>query len=170
MVTKKAPVKKVVAKKKAPVKPKYDKAGQPTKYRQEMCLKAYELASQGFYDAIIAKELGINADTLYAFKKDHKEFSESIRLGKEVADNKVELTLYEMALGHSHVVKKPMVVGDGLGESHVEIVEYTEKLPPNMHAIVFHLKNRKPKEWRDKQEITQETTLEIKHTFDPKGI
>jgi hypothetical protein len=168
----KKPVKKPAKKKAAPKKSviKHDKAGQPTKYRPEMCEKVYELATQGFYNDKISKELGITNQTLHAFMKDHPEFLDAIKRGKAIADEKVERTLFEMATGYSHQVYKPMVVGTGMGESQVKVIEYIEKLPPNMTAIIFHLKNRKPQEWRDKQEILQETTLEIKHTFDPKGI
>lgn len=148
------------------VKPK----GAPTKYTPAMCKKAKELAEKGYYNQKIAEELGISNATLHNFMNAHPAFLDAIKQGKAIADEKVELTLYEMATGYSHRVEKPVVVGTGQGESMVEIVEYTERLPPNMTAIIFHLKNRKPQEWRDKQEVEQVGSIEIKHTFDPQGI
>ena len=157
---------------KAKAKPKAEakKKGAPTKYVSSMCAKAKELASRGYYNQKIAEELGISNSTLHLFMLNHPSFSDAIKQGKAIADEKVELTLYEMATGYSHRVEKPMVVGTGMGESMVEVVEYTERIPPNMTAIIFHLKNRKPQEWRDKQEIEQVGAIEIKHTFDPGGI
>lgn len=140
---------KKVIKKDTPEK----KIGAPSKYRPEMCQKAEEAASRGLINATIAEELGITRETLNVWMHEKPDFSDAVKRGKAIADDKVERTLYEMALGYSHTVQKPIVVGTGKGFSEVEIIEYTEKLPPNMTAIIFHLKNRKPKEWRDKQEI-----------------
>ena len=47
-----------------------------------------------------------------------------------------------------------MSISDGNGEgSHVEIVEYTEHIPAQTVAQIFWLKNRRPAQWRDKQEV-----------------
>lgn len=95
----------------------------------------------------------ISTSTFVLWQQNYPEFSIAIKEAREKADEIVEQSLYRMAKGYEHEVEKPMVVGDGLGESHVEIVKYTERLAPNTTAMIFWLKNRKPKEWRDKQEI-----------------
>lgn len=44
--------------------------------------------------------------------------------------------------------------GEGrIEEEHVEYVERQIYIPPQTAAQIFYLKNRKPKEWREKREI-----------------
>lgn len=80
-------------------------------------------ARDGLTNEQIATNLGINVKTLYEWQKKYKEFSNALKRGKEIVDREVENALYKEA-------KKG-----------------------NVTAIIFWLKNRKPKEWRDKQDI-----------------
>lgn len=90
-------------------------------------------ARSGLTDEQIAKNMGISTSTLYQWKKDHPEISEALKEGKEVADYKVENALFLLATGFE----------DSEGKWH----------PPNITAIIFWLKNRKPQEWREKREV-----------------
>ena len=146
---KKKPVKKAPAKKKATNK----KTGAPTKYNKTMCAKVFKLAASGLYNPAIATRMGISTATLHNYMNLYPDFLEAIQGGRELADAKVENVLYKMAMGYKHTVEKPVVVSDGVEGSHVETVKYEVDVPPNFSAISFHLRNRKPKEWRDKQEI-----------------
>jgi hypothetical protein len=85
-------------------------------------------ARDGLADRQIAGNMGISRDTLNEWKKRYSDISDTLKKGKEVADRQVENALFEKAIG-----------GDTT-------------------AIIFWLKNRKPKEWRDRvqQEITGE--------------
>ena len=71
----------------------------------------------------IAENLGISKTTLYKYIKKHSVLEKAIKNGKEVIDYAVENALLKKALG-----------GDTT-------------------AQIFWLKNRKPRNWRDKQEI-----------------
>ena len=83
-------------------------------------------ARDGLTNEEIAGKIGIRAGTLYEWLKTYPEISESLKKGKEVVDRKVENVLLQKAL-------------DG-----------------DTTSIIFWLKNRKPKEWRDRinQEIS----------------
>lgn len=157
-VKKPAAKKKAVSKKKTVTAPARTNGkhpgGRPTKYNPEFhppLVKA--LAEQGKTVTEICAEMKISTSTFVLWQQNYPEFSIAIKDAREKADEVVESSLYKLATGYEHRVEKPLIVGDGMGESHVETVEYTERLPPNPTAMIFWLKNRKPKEWRDKQEI-----------------
>lgn len=90
-------------------------------------------ARSGLTDEKIAKNMGISCSTLYQWKRDYLEISEALKESKEVADFEVENSLFNLATGFV----------DSEGKWH----------PPNITAIIFWLKNRKPQEWREKREI-----------------
>lgn len=146
---------KVEVKKKQVAPPeKKNLGGRPSKYNDELHPKLIKaLMEQGKTIPEACEEMGISTSTYWLWSTEHERFSIAIKDAKEKADANVEESLYRMAKGYEHVVEKPMIVGDGMGEGHVEIVKYTERLAPNTTAMIFWLKNRKPKEWRDKQEI-----------------
>ena len=136
----------------APVKKNL--GGRPTKYNDELHPKLVKaLMEQGKTIPEACEEMGISTSTYWLWSTEHERFSIARNEAKEKADGAVEASLYRLATGYIHDVEKPMIVGDGMGEGHVEIVKYTERLAPNTTAMIFWLKNRKPKEWRDKQEI-----------------
>lgn len=93
-------------------------------------------ARDGLTDEQIAEKLGIHISTLYDYKNKHDEFSEVLKKGKEVIDYEVEKALLDKALS-----------GDTT-------------------AQIFWLKNRKPKQWRDKQVIESNSTIEIKNPLE----
>jgi hypothetical protein len=108
----------------------------------------------------LAKRLGCGKTTINKLKKRYPEFKELIKEGKEVADLNVESSLYKRANGfdYEEVTTKVLVNKDGTGTTtYVEKVK--KYIPPDTAAAFIWLKNRKPKEWRDKQEIV--------HSFDP---
>ena len=128
--------------------------GRPTEYNPKYHIGwGKTLAESGKTVDQIADAFGVATSTVSLWLKEHKEFSEAITVGRTFSDSKVERALYELATGYEHDVEKPMVVSQGQGMgSEVEVVKYRERVPPNPTAMIFWLKNRKPKEWRDKQD------------------
>lgn len=57
-------------------------AGQPTKYKESHCDIAMKILSAGGFIAKIAAELNVSIDTIYEWMKVHKQFSESIKIGR----------------------------------------------------------------------------------------
>ena len=105
-------------------------------------------ARDGLTDEQIAHNMGIAESTLYEWKKQFPEFSESLKRGKEVVDRMVENALLKRALGYEYQEQK-IVVSEKDGKK----VETTIKqVIPDVTAQIFWLKNRKPDEWRDKPE------------------
>lgn len=125
------------------------KEGRPSKYKAEYCEQAKKLAQLGATDRQVADFFEVTEQTINNWKIDHPEFFESLKLGKDVADRKVEESLYKRAVGYTHDEEKVFV-------SNGEIITHqtTRHYPPDSTSMIFWLKNRKPNEWRDKREIT----------------
>lgn len=106
----------------------------------------------GLTDEQIAKNIGIATSTFYEWKKKSKEFSESLKKGKEVVDFEVENALLKRALGYTITLNKQKVTKDG------DVVDITEEVhvPPDTTAQIFWLKNRKPNTWKDKVETDED--------------
>src|SRR5574344_450921 len=129
--------------------------GRPTKYQDDLtCIAVEYMAREGLTDKQMAAKIGVSEASFYVWKNEHKEFLEAQKRGKDKADDRVEKSLYKNAVGYNYKAHKPMSVSDGNGAgSHVEIVDYTEHVPAQTVAQIFWLKNRRPAQWRDKQEI-----------------
>ena len=124
--------------------------GAKSKYTKEMCAKAEELASEGLIDKEIAKQLGIHPATYYDYQNKHPEFSEAIKRGKSVVDDKVESVLLKRALGYSYKEKKVIVEMDKDGNQKPAKIETVDKeVIPSDTALIFWLQNRRPDRWRD---------------------
>ena len=90
-------------------------------------------ARNGLTNEQIASNMDIAVSTLWEWRKKSPKISSALKIGKDEADIQVENALYK------------------------------EALKGNTTAIIFWLKNRKPKEWRDKiqQEITTESAVKL---------
>ena len=111
----------------------------------EGLLKLEGWARDGLVDEQIAQNIGIAASTLYVWKKQYPEISEALKKGKEVVDRQVENALLKRALGYEY--------DEITTEYGKEIKRVTKQVVPDVTAQIFWLKNRKPDQWRDKQQI-----------------
>ncbi|MEG0681335.1 MAG: helix-turn-helix domain-containing protein [Eubacterium sp.] len=102
-------------------------------------------ARDGLVDEQIVQNMGIATGTLYDWKKKYPEISEALKKGKEVVDRKVENALLKRALGYTYE--------EVTYENGIETKCVTKEVAPDTTAQIFWLKNRKPDEWRDKQNI-----------------
>ena len=114
----------------------------------EGLIKLEGWARDGLTDEQIAKNIGINRDTLYRWKKAHSDISDALKRGKEVIDRQVENALLTRALGYTY--------DEVTFEGGVEVKRVRKKVVPDTTAQIFWLKNRKPEEWRDKREIIKD--------------
>lgn len=132
--------------------------GRPTDYDESFCIQAEKLCKLGATDEELADFFEVTKQTINNWKVVHPEFFSSIKSGKQIADAEVADRLYQRALGYEHNDVHILTVSDGAGAgSHVEQVPIRKIYPPDPTAAIFWLKNRRPKEWRDKQEIDQTT-------------
>ena len=121
--------------------------GRPSLYDPNTTPKmAGALANQGLTNEEIAKELGINVSTFYAWKAEYPDFSEKVQSGASSVDDRVENAFLKRALGYDLRLRKQVVVGGSL-----EDAEYDVHIAPEPGAALNWLKNRRPEKWRDKQ-------------------
>lgn len=130
--------------------------GRPSKYKAEYAEQAYKFCLLGATDARLADFFNVDEATIHRWKHDHKEFCDSIKRGKEIADAEIAQALYHRAKGYSHDAVK---IFNNNGEIIVE--PYTEHYPPDTGAAMAWLKNRQPTHWRDKQDIEHSGKLDL---------
>ena len=113
------------------------KVGRPTTYKPEYCQMLIEHMNGGYSFESFAGLIGVNKDTLYEWEKVNPEFSDSKKDGFEKS------RLFWEKMGIDYLVNKSSSSA-GVG---------SESTALNATVYIFNLKNRFPKEWRDKQEI-----------------
>ncbi|MER2529740.1 MAG: helix-turn-helix domain-containing protein [Candidatus Competibacter denitrificans] len=60
--------------------------GRPPKYRKSMCETALVVLKAGRSKAALAAELDVSKETIYAWEKEHSEFSDAIARGLAAAE------------------------------------------------------------------------------------
>lgn len=130
---------------------KKKKTGRPASYRPTFPEKAQSMFARGATAAEVAKSLKISISTLYQWQQDKPAFSEAVTRGKAQADELVEQSLFKRSIGYQHPDTHFSTF-----QGMVTATPFTKHYPPDTAAAVFWLKNRKPKEWRDRTEIQLE--------------
>ena len=125
--------------------------GRPTKFDAKAKAKAEMLSRRGFTDKEIAELIDIYESTIHRWKLKQPAFCEALKLWKETADENVTHSLYERACGYKCAETKAQWVSDENG-GHWEYAEMVRHYPPDPTSMIFWLKNRQPKAWRDKQD------------------
>lgn len=110
-------------------------------------------ARDGLTKEQIANNIGIGRTTLYEWEQKEPNIANTLKKGREVADYEVENALFKRAIGYTITLNKQKVTKDG------DVVDIEEEvhIPPDTTAMIFWLKNRKAKEWREKQEVSVNT-------------
>lgn len=123
------------------------RTGRPSAYKKEYAKQAAKLCALGATDRDVAAFFEVSEATVNRWKLAHPEFCESLKVGKEPADDKVEQSLYRKATGYSFDAVKIFQFNGA-----PVVVNYVEHVPPSDTACIFWLKNRRPEKWRDKPE------------------
>lgn len=146
---------------------------------EEGLIKLEGWARDGLINEQIANEIGIHPSTLYDWQKKYPEIAEVLKRGKDVIDRQVENALLKRALGYEYeevtqerIVKKD-VHGDSMTDLHgfpisemVTTKIVTKQVVPDTTAQIFWLKNRKPEQWRDKQQVEHSGNMNINNPFE----
>lgn len=127
----------------------------PTKYKPEYASQAAKLCLLGATDAQLADFFEVSVSTINLWKVQHSEFSESIKVPKALADERVEQSLFRRAMGYEHDEVDIKVV-----DKEIVMTPIRKYYPPDTTAMIFWLKNRSPGQWRDK--VEQEHSGDVK--------
>jgi transposase len=129
----------------------------------EGMLKIEGWARDGLTDEQIAHNMGIAKTTLYDWKKKYPDISNALKRGKEVIDREVENALLKRALGYTY--NEVTQEANEFGTLAVSKV-VTKQVSPDVTAQIFWLKNRKPKEWRDRKETELSGNIGINNPYE----
>ena len=153
-------------------------AGRPSKYHSHVEPKLLLIsawARDGLTDADICANLDVSVSSFCEYKNQYPELSESLKVGKDEADIRVENSLYKRAVGfeYDEVTQEPLynaVTGEPIldeqGNPKIAVTKIVKKMVnPDTTAQIFWLKNRRPTAWRDKQDIEHsgKVTQEVSH-------
>lgn len=114
--------------------------GRPTKYKQEYDAMLIEHMASGLSFESFAGLIGVCEDTIYEWAKVHASFSEAKRIG--FAQNR----LWWEQMGNAHIVHT-----DSKFESSPKL---------NSTVYIFNMKNRFPKQWRDRTEVKSSVKID----------
>ena len=131
-------------------------AGRPTEFKDEYIEQADKLCALGATDADIADFFDVSARTIYRWKHEHPEFCQSLKDGKEVADERVKRSLYQRACGYTVDAVKIFMPANA---DEPVYADYKEHIPADTGAAVFWLKNRSG--WKDKHEVQHTGSIAV---------
>jgi hypothetical protein len=153
---------------------KKNKGGRPPKYKKENAEIAYKLCLLGLTDVELGEYFGVIEKTINNWKKSHPEFLQALKKGKVIADANVAERNYKLATGYQydevHTIKE-QVYKDGKPVEGTEIVRtetIRKEIPANVTSGIFWLKNRRRKDWSDKQEVEHKGTVVHRHGISPE--
>lgn len=127
-----------------------------SKFRPEYLKHVERWGKEGLTTREIATNLGVTEQTFYNWLSSFPDLVIAHRLGKEASDERVTRSLYHRAIGYTFDSEKVFQFQGS--EVRVPVVEH---VPPDTNAAVFWLKNRRPKEWRERVEQDVTHTLHL---------
>lgn len=134
-------------------------------YKDDFARQAEVMCRLGATDAELAEALGVSTFTIKDWRVRHTAFGEACKLGKGAADDRVEMALYNRAVGYTYESEKVFQYSGTILRAPI-----TEHVPPDVSAIRLWLMNRRPDLWRsvqaeivtsDGEEVQQRTAEEI---------
>lgn len=109
-------------------------------------------ARDGLTDDQIAANMGVSRTTLYDWYNRFPDILNAVKKGKKPVDTQVENALLKRALGYDYEETITEVEEYAGGKTKKHVRKVTKHVAPDVTAQIFWLKNRKPKQWRDKME------------------
>lgn len=145
------------------------KRDQLDEFRGQILAEAVELGLSGATDFEAAETLGISVTTLNIWKGRDPAFAKALQVSKDIADSKIEASLFHKARGYTFRSEK-IFNNDGI----ITRAETFEHVPPDTTAMIFWLKNRQRERWRDVQDHKVDGQIEHNHTHtieaDPRRL
>lgn len=139
------------------------KRGPKSGFNQKVQEAFVRLTKEGKTLEEVADVLGVTSRTLTNWMGKHQELFLAVRESRQMADELVEASLYQRALGYSHPETKFFC-----HEGAVITEDTTKHYPPDTQAAVFWLRNRQPTRWKEKTEgdVTVNNNLNVEKLSD----
>lgn len=130
--------------------------GRPTDYTPELVDAVKLMLRGGATVPEIARALGVEISTVNLWMVQHPEFSEAFEQGKEFADRRAVMSLYQRVVGYDYASEK--IMADG------RRIPITEHIPPDPNAAFKWLGARKRSEWTDALDVNLTGELKVENT------
>ncbi len=118
------------------------------------------------YDLAIV--FGVSKSTVDLWKVQHPDFSEALSAGKAVYDDAMAESFRTRAMGYDYPSETKQVTKERLRGRLIAVKEVVtskvEHVPGDAGAALSWLKNRRPKEWREKTDAG----VEVNVNFSPE--
>lgn len=124
------------------------RVGRPTLYKPEYAEQARKLYELGATDYEVADFFGVELFTIHRWRAAHKPFCEATVVGKEPADDRVERSLFQRAVGYTYESEKVFQF-----QGQIVRAKTVEHVPPDTAAAGMWLNNRRRDEWRNRREV-----------------
>lgn len=121
--------------------------GRPPKFKAAFCKQAAKLCKLGATDVDLADFFGVAVRTIERWTSSQPEFCRAVKTAKSEADDRVERSLYQKAIGYERDEIKIMQY-----EGEVFTHAFRSYYAPDVVAQIFWLKNRRREQWRDRQD------------------
>lgn len=147
-----------------------EKRGRPESYDPAFVDQARKLCKLGATDDELADFFEVSTRTIYRWKNTHEDFCQALKIGKDLADNRVERSLYNKAVGFYFTEQQAIKVKKGQYLEEVKVVDVEKYTAPDTTAMIYWTKNRKKQEWRDRVEHTGEDGAPLNSGFNLSGL
>lgn len=133
----------------------------PEKWDDKFIEQAEIACKFGATDHEVAEVLGVCVRTINYWRVSRPEFAAALKAGKDVADERVERSLYQKATGYDYVEQQAIKLKVEKDQEKVEVVDVQKHAPAETVAAIFWLKNRRKAEWRDRQEVEHSGSIDV---------
>ena len=118
-------------------------SGAPSLYRPEYSVQAAKLCQLGATIMEVADFFGVSGQTIYCWQSRYREFHDAMEIGKAPADNRVERSFYQRAIGYNITVRRKV----GKDENGDLITDTEMHIPGDPTVQAKWLANRRRKKW-----------------------
>jgi len=139
-------------------------------FHQELVDEVAKLAEAGCTDSEICQRINVSISTLWTWRKLHPDFAEAFKMAKTLPDDRVEGTLYRVALGYDYTEQQAIKVKTGEHTEEVQVVDVVKHQPPSEPSLRFWLKNRRPEQWRERNDVNLSGGVDVNVKADPKAL
>jgi hypothetical protein len=122
--------------------------GRPTSYKPEYCELAHNYCLLGATKEDLATFFEVTRRTIDNWIATFPDFATAVREARVLADARIARSLYRRAAGYDHRVKR---ITECRGEEKTVTTEL--HYPPDTHACIFWLRNRRRRNWNVRAEV-----------------
>jgi hypothetical protein len=125
--------------------------GRPTLYKPENAEIASYACTLGATNETLAARFEVCRRTIDSWIANIPAFSNAVKQGREGANEAVVSALFARATGMEQKMTKVFC-----HRGQPVTADYTVRLPPDVRACIFWLRNRRPEEWRESRPVAPE--------------